>query len=283
MKFFISINQDVIVSNSWHKESTLDTWALFDFLCFFNNADEHKTLTKDEKQYKWVNYKYLIRSIPICSMHNAKIKKHLDILEGFGLIKTIKDELNNVYFRLLPKHKILFEKSSSGSKDCNHPPVKIVTTPSQDLNHNNNKESIITNNQECIPLVSFANATETIPPKGEGEFKLKPEKSEAVSSKAKNEYTPEFESFWNIYRKKRSEGKAPAFKQWQKVIKKIKPDELIKILEAHIKEWDFKSVNPNFIPHAKTWLYQERYLDELDNSSKWGSDSIDYGEEESVF
>lgn len=283
MKYFITINQDVIVSNSWHKKSTLDTWALFDFLCFFNNADEHKTLTKDEKQYKWVNYKYLIRSIPICSMHNAKIKKHLEILEEFGLIEIIKDELNNVYFRLLPKHKMLFEKSSSGSQDCNHPPVKIVTTPSQDLNHNNNKESINTNNQEYIPLVSFADATETLPPKGESEFEPKPEESEVSSSQVKNEYTPEFESFWKLYKTKRSEGKAPAFKQWLKAIKKIKPEDLIKALEVHIREWDFKSTHAQYIPHAKTWLSQERFLDELDNKQDYGSHSIYYGDGETTF
>lgn len=157
----------------------------------------------------------------------------------------------------------------------------LVTSYNETNNKPNN--NLTDNNPNNSPLVSSANATETLPPKGESEFELKPEEKEPVSSKAKNEYTPEFESFWKIYKTKRSEGKAPAFKQWLKAIKKIKPEDLIKVLEAHIREWDFKNTHAQYIPHARTWLSQERFLDELDNKQDYGSHSIYYGDGETTF
>lgn len=77
MKYTININQSAIIENGFNvKGTTLDTWALLDFLVFFNSAKNHKTLNKQA------------------------IKKHLDLLEQIGLIDLIKDEANNVYYTL---------------------------------------------------------------------------------------------------------------------------------------------------------------------------------------
>ena len=44
MKYNIQINQLAIIENGFNiKGTNLDTWALLDFLVFFNSAKNHKT------------------------------------------------------------------------------------------------------------------------------------------------------------------------------------------------------------------------------------------------
>lgn len=38
----------------------------------------------------------------------------------------------------------------------------------------------------------------------------------------------------------------------------------IEALPAHIKFWQAKDTSPEYIPHPRTWLYQERYHDEIE-------------------
>ncbi|WP_299546218.1 hypothetical protein, partial [uncultured Helicobacter sp.] len=76
MKFSISINQKAIVDNGFNiKGSSLETWALLDFLLFFQNANNLKKINKDDKCYIWINYKYIINNSPLCHFYNASIKK----------------------------------------------------------------------------------------------------------------------------------------------------------------------------------------------------------------
>lgn len=66
-----------------------------------------------------------------------------------------------------------------------------------------------------------------------------------------------FEEFWNLYPRKVC--KKPAKQQWEK----LTADEQRKAIEAlpaHVKQWS----DPQFIPHARTWLYQERWEDEIE-------------------
>ena len=99
MKYTIQINQSAIIENGFNVKGTnLDTWALLDFLVFFNSAKNHKTLNKNGVAYLWVNYNYIQDNLPLCNLYKQAIKKHLDLLEQIGLIELIKDEANNVYF-----------------------------------------------------------------------------------------------------------------------------------------------------------------------------------------
>lgn len=70
-------------------------------------------------------------------------------------------------------------------------------------------------------------------------------------------FTVSFEDFWNQYPRKVC--KKPARQQWEK----LTADEQRKAIEAlpaHVKQWS----DPQFIPHARTWLYQERWEDEIE-------------------
>lgn len=103
--------------------------------------------------------------------------------------------------------------------------------------------------------------------------------SEALEvKKEKSEYSDDFLRFWELYKTKRTEGKHPAFVQYQKAIKKTPPDKIYQALEAHIRHWNFNNTDSKFIPHARTWLSQQRYLDELHSKQDYGSASKEYKE-----
>lgn len=69
-----------------------------------------------------------------------------------------------------------------------------------------------------------------------------------------------FEQFWQQYPRK--VGKLTAKRSWEK----LSLDNQQKALEAiveHRKYWVAKGTDWEFIPHASTWLNQERFEDEL--------------------
>lgn len=78
----------------------------------------------------------------------------------------------------------------------------------------------------------------------------------------KTKYTDKFEQFWKSY--PRRTAKASAFKAWQKNVDEsdaFMAQAIIDDLEkrTRMKWWPFDKTK---IPHAATWLNQERYLDE---------------------
>lgn len=70
-----------------------------------------------------------------------------------------------------------------------------------------------------------------------------------------------FEQFWKLYPRKVA--KRIAERAW----KRLTPAEQKLAMEAipnHVKYWDMKYTNIEFIPHPTTWLNQGRFEDELD-------------------
>jgi hypothetical protein len=70
----------------------------------------------------------------------------------------------------------------------------------------------------------------------------------------------EFNLFWAQYPRK--VGKLTAQRSWQKMPDDHKQKALEAIVE-HRKYWVAKGTDWEFIPHASTWLNQERFEDEL--------------------
>ena len=70
-----------------------------------------------------------------------------------------------------------------------------------------------------------------------------------------------FATFWELYPKKVAKG--AAIKAWQK-LKPEEQQEAIDALANHIKYWQFKGTEKDYIPYPASWLNQMRYLDELD-------------------
>ena len=153
MKYNIQINQLAIIENGFNiKGTNLDTWALLDFLVFFNSAKNHKTLNKNGISYIWINYNYIQDSMPLCNLYKQAIKKHLDLLQEIGLIELIKDDSNNVYFTFTELMECLFvsEKNSTHlSKNLPTPKKDFTQTLSKNLPSTiniNNKDFIKNNN-----------------------------------------------------------------------------------------------------------------------------------------
>ena len=69
-----------------------------------------------------------------------------------------------------------------------------------------------------------------------------------------------FEQFWQQYPKK--VGKLTAKRSWEKLSQENQQKALEAIVE-HRKYWSAKGTDWEFIPHASTWLNQERFEDEL--------------------
>jgi hypothetical protein len=69
-----------------------------------------------------------------------------------------------------------------------------------------------------------------------------------------------FENFWSQYPKK--VGKLTARRSWEKLSQENQQKALEAIVE-HRKYWTAKGTDWEFIPHASTWINQERFEDEL--------------------
>jgi len=70
-----------------------------------------------------------------------------------------------------------------------------------------------------------------------------------------------FEEFWKHYPRKVS--KKIAQQEWNR----LTPTEQAKCLEVihiHIKYWKATNTEPQFIPHARTWIHYGRFDDELE-------------------
>lgn len=147
MKYQISINQKAIIDNGLNiKGTSLETWALLDFLLFFQNANNLKKIQVDGKEFIWINYKYIIENSPLCNFYNQSIKKHLDLLLNLNLIELYKEKSNDIYFRFTHKIECLFIDKNFTDLGKNLPtPRENFTNPL-----GKNLPTIIINNQEYI-------------------------------------------------------------------------------------------------------------------------------------
>jgi hypothetical protein len=91
-----------------------------------------------------------------------------------------------------------------------------------------------------------------------------------------------FDEFWTLYPRK--EGKKPARMIWDRM-KSEQQQQAIEALPLHCKRWLLKGTDSEFIPHARTWLFQERWEDEIELKESspqwWASDNstMDKGRE----
>lgn len=77
-----------------------------------------------------------------------------------------------------------------------------------------------------------------------------------------SEYTIGFNDFWTAYPRRPNTSKKDAFAKYKKAINKISEQQLIKLTKQFASSQ--KNTDPKFIPHASTWLNQERYFDILE-------------------
>ena len=282
MKYSIQINQLAIIENGFNiKGTNLDTWALLDFLVFFNSAKNHKILNKDGIGYIWINYNYIQDSMPLCNLYKQAIKKHLELLQEIGLIELIKDDSNNVYFTFTGVMECLFvnEKNFTHLSKNLPTPKKDFTQPlSKNLPSTiniNNKDFIKNNNlyteKEKIKkekeltdslFVSFGFEKEN----ADSDFKAK-EKQDDLES-----LDNEFNQIWDIYPKKQD--KQAALNSYIKARKGVKisrnargntkvAPQSFETISRGVRNYlrANRGVEIKFIKHLSTFLNQATYLD----------------------
>lgn len=82
------------------------------------------------------------------------------------------------------------------------------------------------------------------------------------------EWLEAFEShFWPAYRSQRNAGKAAALEVWKRIEPKTQAhfEKIWHGLQSYISgEWRGK--DPQYVPHARTWLFQKRWLDHAEGT-----------------
>lgn len=294
MKYSIQINQLAIIENGFNiKGTSLDTWALLDFLVFFNSAKNHKILNKNGIGYIWINYNYIQDSMPLCNLYKQAIKKHLDLLQEIGLIELIKDDSNNVYFTFTELMECLFvseKKSTHLSKNLPTPKKDFTQPLSKNL-----PSTININNKDFIKNENLY--TEKEKNKKEKEladslfsfFGFESENS-VSASKAKEKQDDleslenEFNQIWELYPKKQDKQAAlNSYIKARKGVKiaknsrgntKVAPQSFETILKG-VRNYlrANRGVEIKFIKNLSTFLNQQAYLDfqsEVNNNRRVG-------------
>ena len=282
MKYSIQINQLAIMENGFNiKGTNLDTWALLDFLVFFNSAKNHKTLNKNGIGYIWINYNYIQDSMPLCNLYKQAIKKHLDLLQEIGLIELIKDDSNNVYFTFTELMECLFvsEKNSTHLS-------KILPTPKKDFTQplsKNLPSTININNKDFIKKNNLYTEKEKIKKEKElaeslfASFCFEKENTDSAS-KAKEKQDDleslenEFNQIWELYPKKQD--KQTALNSYIKARKGVKiarnsksnikaAPQSFETISRGVRNYlrAHRGVEIKFIKHLSTFLNQATYLD----------------------
>ena len=140
--------------------ASMDTFCLLHFLKFFSHAEKRRIVRHGAIEYTWIDYGYLISTNPALRLNNAKIKRHLDILQALDLLDLVSDK-GQVYFAL--KNYELTELMNHNQPVMNHNQERlgIITKPDYEsqsgsiMNHNsiiinsdNNKYENIKNTNE---------------------------------------------------------------------------------------------------------------------------------------
>lgn len=74
-----------------------------------------------------------------------------------------------------------------------------------------------------------------------------------------------FEQFWSMYPRKVAKG--AAMKAWVRLTP-MEQQQALEALPNHVKYWELKQTEKEYICHASTWLNQWRWMDELDMTPK---------------
>lgn len=104
MKYTITINQYAIFVNGLINKTDAIDWILIDYLKDFALYKNAKKKAFNNQEYIWLNYAHLMLNLPIVKIRTkSAITKRLAKLKALGLIKTIQDHDNTLYFTFTDK------------------------------------------------------------------------------------------------------------------------------------------------------------------------------------
>ena len=101
MLYTITINQVSIVENDLVDKTDMTDWAIINYLQNWYFTDQKKTIVKDNKIYVWLNYKHLIKEMPLLKISGkVALSRRFAKLKSLNLIDTVQDNDNSLYFVL---------------------------------------------------------------------------------------------------------------------------------------------------------------------------------------
>ena len=165
------------------------------------------------------------RLAELSEMTDRSVRNHLGDLADRGLIQIIQRNRDNG--SQTSNGYLLMLNDTHGDTG----PRKNIPTP---------KENISTHPQKNIPILNLVN----------NNLVNEPLYSVQIA----------FDKFWKIY--PRRVGKAKAKEAFNKAVRKVTLDTIISAVEEYA--YIVKGKDKKFIPHASTWLNQERWDDELE-------------------
>lgn len=254
--------------------ASMDTFCLLSFLKFFSHADKRKTIRDGGHEYTWLSYQYAIDKNPILKLNNAKIKRHLDILQALDLLDLVSDK-GQVYFSL---------KNYELTELVNHNQAVINNNQGSVVNHN---QGAIMNNNSRINNIDRIENIKRIDSSAHASDALECG-SKTLTSTSEAKVEKEFAEFWEKYPKgtKKQEARCayeralsakPA--RGKNIPKGVKPthEMIMQGLERWLSKWKQEGTEERFIPDASTWLNNLRYLDEFEKPAHLRRGTQDYG------
>jgi hypothetical protein len=110
MKKFIVINQYQIVRSGLHKRTDLIDWAIIDYIASWEKSKKKKTVIYKEREYFWLNYQYLIKSLPLLGIKTKSgIAKRLNKLKRLGLVFIYRSKNKEIYISLTELTKSIIQ------------------------------------------------------------------------------------------------------------------------------------------------------------------------------
>jgi hypothetical protein len=104
IKYTLIINQFGITEQGLWKDTDTKDWIILDFLFNLFIMDKAKRIIIEGREMVWVNYPYLIESLPALKLKPQSAKRtiirRIKKLRKLEFIKTYKAPDNTLYFRL---------------------------------------------------------------------------------------------------------------------------------------------------------------------------------------
>jgi DNA-binding Lrp family transcriptional regulator len=132
----------------------LKSWLILDYIkdWFFSNSKRKKVIIENGNTFVWINYRYMIKSLPTLHLTKPTISRRIKKLESLGFIKTKRINGKALYISLtkltieiyrrdgLKQGVSLVKRSTFSNKDLVSTP-RPITKKSIIININNTNEN----------------------------------------------------------------------------------------------------------------------------------------------
>ena len=135
MKYTLIINQKGIVDSGLYGKDKTDLidWVIIDYLHDWQTRgfDNAKKVIIGEKFFLWINYKYLIKELPMIGINTKKgISDRIKKLRELDLIETHQTKDNSLYVRITAKAiNVNYDQKNSEQNPPVNPQVNTPVNP----------------------------------------------------------------------------------------------------------------------------------------------------------